>query len=172
MVLGLMLITLVLGGWVEGKIIGINTARNRFAWLAPVLFVTGLGAIIWWASAWVLLIGMLLTVACMLVLTLSPVVPGVAKESPWLAYIVAMLVYVSIASHWLGSERARAIIDGNGKHLATVIIEGETLSDLNLVGRLGKSALAGEASVKSTRSWPRFRPYAADGSGSESRSRA
>lgn len=54
-----------------------------------------------------------------------------------LAYIVAMLVYVSIAWHWLGSERARAIIDGNDKYLATVIIETETLSDLNLVGRLG-----------------------------------
>ncbi|WP_314402010.1 hypothetical protein [Stenotrophomonas rhizophila] len=137
MVLGLMLITLLLEGWVEGKLTGINTARNRFAWLAPVLFFTGLGAIIWWASAWVLLIGMLLTVGCLLVVTLSPVVPGVVKESPWLAYIVAMLVYVSIASHWLGSERARAIIDGNGKHLATVIIETETLRDLNLVGRLG-----------------------------------
>lgn len=64
MVLGLMLITLLLGGWVEGKLTGINTVRNRFAWLAPILFFTGLGAIIWWASAWVLLIGMLLTVAC------------------------------------------------------------------------------------------------------------
>jgi hypothetical protein len=136
-VLALMLGALLFGGWLEGKVTGVNTVRNRLVWLAPALFFAGLGAIIWWASAWVLMIGVALTIGCLLVVTLSPVVPGAVKDSPWLVYIVTMLVYVSIASSWLGSERARAIIDGNGKHLATVIIDSETLSDLNLVGRLG-----------------------------------
>lgn len=137
MVLGLMLVALLFGGWLEVKLTGTTTMRNRLSWLAPVLFFAGLGAIIWWAGAWVLLIGILLTIGCLLVVTLSPVVPGAVKKSPWLVYSVSMLVYVSIASSWLGSERARAIIDGKAKHLSTVTIESDTLSDLNLIGRLG-----------------------------------
>ncbi|UWU58965.1 hypothetical protein NDR96_08890 [Stenotrophomonas maltophilia] len=40
---------------------------------------------------------------------LSPVLPAAVKDSPWLVYALAMIVYVPISSNWLGFERAEAI---------------------------------------------------------------
>lgn len=139
MVLFLMLVALLIGGWLEVKLASSSSERKLLAWLAPVLFFAGLGALLWWASAWPVLIGVLLTGVCALAVRLSPIVPSAVKDSPRLIYALVMLVYVSIASSWLGFERARAISSGSGKYTVAVRVDGQVQSGLNLIGRLGDS---------------------------------
>ncbi|WP_303635514.1 hypothetical protein [Stenotrophomonas tuberculopleuritidis] len=139
MVLFLMLVALLFSGWVEVKLTSASSKSKRFAWLGPTIFFTGLGALLWWSNAWPVLIGLFLTIICALAVHLSPVIPTAVKDSPWLIYAMVMLVYVSIASSWLGSERARTISSGAGKYVTTVIVDGSVQGGLSLVGRLGDS---------------------------------
>ena len=106
MVLFLMLLASLFGGWVEIKVTSGSSKSKLFAWLFPMLFFTGLGLLLWWSNTWPLLIGLLLTIICALIVQLSPVVPATVKDSPWLIYALVMLVYVSIVSSMLGSGRA------------------------------------------------------------------
>lgn len=55
------------------------------------------------------MIGVALTGICAMAVRLSPVLPAAVKDSPWLVYALAMIVYVPISSNWLGFERAEAI---------------------------------------------------------------
>ncbi|WP_421567003.1 hypothetical protein [Stenotrophomonas sp. PD6] len=135
--LGLMLFAILLGDWLGGKLTSISPDRKVLVWLAPFFLVLGLGAIIWWANAWAILIGALLSVVCLVVVTLSPVVPEAARNSPWITYAVVMLVYFSVASNWLGTERAQKIVKGEGEYFASVTLKSKTLDGLNLIGRLG-----------------------------------
>lgn len=139
MVLFLILVALLFGGWVEVKLTSGSSKNKLFACLGSALFLTGLGALLWWSNAWPVLIGVLLTIICALVVYLSPVVPKAVRNSPWLIHALAMLVYVSIASSWLGFERARTISSGAGKHVTTVTVDGKVQGGLNLIGRLGDS---------------------------------
>ena len=139
MVLFLMLVTMLLGSWVEGKLTGGSTGGKLLRWLAPVLIFGGLGALLWWVNAWPLLIGVLLTCICGLAVHLSPMVPSAVKDSPWLIYALVLLGYVSIASSWIGLERAKAISSGSGKYTVAVSSDGKLQDGLSLIGRLGDS---------------------------------
>lgn len=139
MVLFLMLVASLFGGWVEIKVTSGSAKSKLFAWLFPLLFFTGLGLLLWWSNTWSLLIGLLLTIICALIVQLSPVVPATVKDSPWLIYALVMLVYVSIASSMLGSERAEKISSGGGKHVTAVTVDGTVQGGLSLIGRLGDS---------------------------------
>lgn len=81
---------------------------------------------------------------------LSPVVPTAVKDSPWLIYALVMLVYVSIASSMLGSQRAEKISSGGGKHVTTVTVDGKVQGDLSLIGRLGDSYALWDPARKAT----------------------
>lgn len=139
MVLFLLLVALLFGGWVETKVTSGSAKSKLFAWLFPILFFTGLGLLLWWSNSWPLLIGLLLTIICALIVQLSPVVPATVKDSPWLIYALVMLVYVSIVSTTLGSERAGTISSGGGRHVTAVTIDGKVQDGLSLIGRLGDS---------------------------------
>lgn len=136
-VLGMLLFAALLGSWLKGKFSGVRPKNRLLGVLSPVALLLGLGAMIWWTSAWGVLVAALASVICLVVLKLSPVVPSAIKESPWLIYVVLMLVYVSFASSWLGTERAQKILDGNATSLSAVSTDKEVLSGLNLIGRLG-----------------------------------
>ncbi|TPD72653.1 hypothetical protein FJP69_01905 [Stenotrophomonas maltophilia] len=139
MVLFLMLVALLFSGWVDVKLTSGASKSKRFAWLFPILFFTGLGLLLWWSNSWPLLIGLLLTIICALIVQLSPVVPATVKDSPWLIYALVMLVYVSIVSSMLGSERAEKISSGGGKHVTAVTVDGKVQGGLSLIGRLSDS---------------------------------
>ncbi|WP_258391326.1 hypothetical protein [Stenotrophomonas maltophilia] len=113
-------------------------------------FFTVLGLLLWWSNTWPLLIGVLLTVICALIVHLSPVVPAAVKDSPWLIYALVMLVYVSIASSMLGSQRAEKISSGGGKHVTAVTVDGKVQGDLSLIGRLGDSYALWDPARKAT----------------------
>lgn len=150
MVLGLLLFASLLGGWLEGKLSSIQEERRVLRFVAPLALFIAIGALLWWSNAWVLLAGALLTLVCVVAVTLSPVVPASIKDSPWLIYIVLMLVYVSITSHHMGAQRAQKIKQGDGRYLSTVRIEAETLNGLNLIGRLGDTYALWDPSRKTT----------------------
>lgn len=59
MVLFLMLVSLLLGGWIENKLTDQRSKKTLFSWLVPTIFLSGLGALIWWSNAWPILIGLL-----------------------------------------------------------------------------------------------------------------
>lgn len=139
MVLFLMLVASLFGGWVEIKVTSGSAKSKLFAWLFPLLFFIGLGLLLWWSNTWPLLIGLLLTIICALIVQLSPVVPATVKDSPWLIYALVMLVYVSIVSSMLRSERAEKISSGGGKHVTAVTVDGKVQGGLSLIGRLGDS---------------------------------
>jgi len=149
-VLGLMLLAALLAGSLEGKLSSIKPQRKALRFAALLTMVITLGALLWWANAWVLLGGVLLTVVCVVSVTLSPVVPRAIKESPWLVYIALMLGYVSIASDYLGSHRAQKIMQGEGQFVSTVRIEAEALNGLNLLGRLGDTYVLWDAERNTT----------------------
>jgi len=149
-VLGLMLIAILFGGWLEGKIVSTSPDRKVLTWIAPVALLVGVGAIIWLASAWTILLGGLLTVVCVVVVANSPVVPISVKSSPLLIYAVAMLVYVSIASSWFGAERAKKIVQGEGKYISSATVGPKTLDGLNLIGRLGDTYAFWDMAQKTT----------------------
>ncbi|WP_251267591.1 hypothetical protein, partial [Enterobacter hormaechei] len=72
------------------------------------------------------------------------------KDSPWLIYALVMLVYVSIASSMLGSQRAEKISSGGGKHVTAVTVDGKVQGDLRLIGRLGDSYALWDLARKAT----------------------
>ncbi|MBO1750049.1 hypothetical protein [Stenotrophomonas indicatrix] len=150
MVLFLLLVALLFGGWVETKVTSGSAKSKLFAWLFPILFFTGLGLLLWWSNSWPLLIGLLLTIICALIVQLSPVVPATVKDSPWLIYALVMLVYVSIVSTTLGSERAGTISSGGGQHVAAVTVDGKMEGGLSLIGRLGDSYALWDPARKAT----------------------
>ncbi len=81
---------------------------------------------------------------------LSPVVPAAVKDSPWLIYALVMLVYVSIVSNMLGSQRAEKISSGGGKYVTAVTVDEKVESELSLIGRLGDSYALWDPARKAT----------------------
>lgn len=148
--LGLMFVAILLGDWLGDKLTSISPERRVLGCLAPIALFLGLGAIIWWANAWVVLIGALLTVVCLAAVSIAPTVPAAIKKSPWLTYAVVMLVYVSIASNWLGAERAKKITQGKEERVANVAIDSRSLTGLNLIGRLGDTYVFWDKARKTT----------------------
>ncbi|WP_111178252.1 hypothetical protein [Stenotrophomonas maltophilia] len=61
MVLFFILIALLLGGWVEGKVTATPSQANLLMWLTLALCLVGMGALLWWTNAWPVLIGVALT---------------------------------------------------------------------------------------------------------------
>lgn len=149
-VLFLMAMAMLLGGWIEARLTEESSKGPLRAWLSPVAFFGALGALIWWANAWPILVGMVLTIVCAVVVQLSPVVPRTVKESPWLIYFLVMAVYVSIASGWLGYERAGKIVNSGGTYTATVSTEAGDRGGLNLIGRLGDTYALWDPGQKAT----------------------
>ncbi|HDS1530308.1 TPA: hypothetical protein QEK88_000125 [Stenotrophomonas maltophilia] len=139
MVLFFILIALLFGGWVEGKVTARPPQANLLMWLTLALCLVGMGALLWWSNAWPVLIGVALTGICAMAVRLSPVLPAAVKDSPWLVYTLVMLVYVPISSNWLGLERAKAITSGCSKYTVNVTIDEGVQGSLSLVGRLGDS---------------------------------
>ncbi|KAA9001519.1 hypothetical protein FJU31_06055 [Stenotrophomonas cyclobalanopsidis] len=146
----LMALAILLGGWLEAQLSEEIPKGPLRAWLSPIAFFGGLGALIWWANAWPILIGMTLTIACAVVVQLSPLVPRGVKESPWLTYFLVMAVYVSIASSWLGYERAGRIAAGGEMYTATVSTEAGVRGGLKLIGRLGDTYALWDPSRQAT----------------------
>ena len=149
-VLFLMTMALLLGGWIEPKVTGEGSTSRVRSWLVPLVFFAGLGALIWWTNAWLLIVGFVLTFVCALTVKLSPVVPKAAKESPLMIYFMVMVVYVSIASSWLGLERAQTITTGGSKFTAGLATEHEAYAGASLIGRLGDSYVLWEPARKTT----------------------
>jgi len=149
-VLGLMLFASLLGGWLEGRLSSIKPERQVLRFVAPLALLVAMGALLWWANAWVLLGGAFLTLVCVVAVTVSPVVPPSVKDSPWLIYVVLMLVYVSIASNHMGAQRAQKIIRGEARYESNIRIESDTLNGLNLIGRLGDTYALWDPSRKTT----------------------
>ncbi|WP_241900280.1 hypothetical protein, partial [Stenotrophomonas maltophilia] len=139
MVLLFILIALLLGGWVEGKVTATPSQANLLMWLILALCLVGMGALLWWSNAWPVLIGVALTGICAMAVRLSPVLPAAVKDSPWLLYALVVIVYVPISSNWLGFERAKAITSGSSKYTVNVTIDEKVQGRLGLVGRLGDS---------------------------------
>lgn len=139
MVLFFILIALLFGGWVEGKVTASTSRASLLMWLILVLCLVGMGALLWWSSGWPVLVGVALTGICAIAVRLSPVLPPAVKDSPWLVYVLVMLVYVPISSSWLGFERARAITSGSSKYTINVTIDQRMQRSLSLAGRLGDS---------------------------------
>lgn len=139
MVLFFTLVALLLGGWAEGKLTTNTPKGSLLIWLVLALLLVGMGALMWWSNGWPLLIGTVLVGVCAVVVRLSPVLPASVKDSPWLVYVLAMLVYVSISSNWLGSEGAKKITAGGSEYTVTATADGKVQGGLSLVGRLGDS---------------------------------
>ncbi|HHA2536648.1 TPA: hypothetical protein ACOEBE_004340 [Stenotrophomonas maltophilia] len=76
MVLFFILIALLFGGWVEGKVTARPSQANLLMWLTLALCLVGMGALLWWSNAWPVLIGVALTGICAMAVRLSPVLPG------------------------------------------------------------------------------------------------
>lgn len=148
--LGMMFVAILLGDWLGNKLTSIGPDRRLLGFLAPAGLFLGLGAIIWWANAWAVLLGALLTVVCLAAVSIAPTVPAAIKKSPWLTYAVVMLVYVSIASNWLGAERAKKITRGEETRVANIRIESGSLSGVSLIGRLGDSYAFWDKARKAT----------------------
>ena len=148
MVLFFILIALLFGGWVEGKVTATTSQANLPMWLTLALCLVGIGALLWWSNAWPVLIGVVLTGICAMAVRLSPVLPAAVKDSPWLVYALVMIVYVPISSNWLGLERAKAITSGSSKYTVNVTIDERVQGSLGLVGRLGDSYVFWEPEQK------------------------
>lgn len=136
-VLFLMLIAALVGTWVEGRLASISAERKVLTWVAPLGLLLGTIAMLWLTSAWTIMFGILLTILCVVIITRAPIVPAAVKNSPWLVVVLVMVVYVSIASGWLGDQRAKRIVNGQGKFVATVSVAGGAVEGLSFVGRLG-----------------------------------
>lgn len=137
MLLFFMLIAMLLGGWLEGKLTVGSERSSLTRWLVPTFFLISLAVLLWWTGAWSALIGAILTVLCALVVHLSPVIPATVKNSPWLIYAPLMLVYVSVISSSLGSTRAKGITSTGGNVVASLTYEGKVQHSMSLIGRLG-----------------------------------
>lgn len=150
MVLFFILIALLFGGWVEGKVTARSPQVNLLMRLTLALCLVGMGALLWWSNTWPVLIGVALTGICAMAVRLSPVLPAAVKDSPWLVYALVMIVYVPISSNWLGFERAKAITSGGSKYTVNVTIDEGVQGSLSLVGRLGDSYVLWEPIQKAT----------------------
>jgi len=139
MVLLLMVFAMLLGGWLEKKVADTAPRFSPFIWLLVVIVLIGLGLGLWWTNGWPVLIGVALTGVCALTVQMSPVLPAPVKKSPWLVYVLVMLVYVPITSSWLGADRATKITSGESKFKVAVTVDGKVQDGLGLVGRLGDS---------------------------------
>ncbi|WP_442254964.1 hypothetical protein ACS0OX_09790 [Stenotrophomonas pavanii] len=137
MVLFFILIALLFGGWVEGKVTATPSPANLLMWLTLALCLVGTGALLWWSNAWPVLIGVALTGICAMAVRLSPVLPAAVKNSPWLVYALVMIVYVPISSNWLGFERAKAITSGSSKYTVNVTINEKVQRNLAWWGAWG-----------------------------------
>lgn len=137
MVLFFILIALLFGGWVEGKVTATPSPANLLMWLTLALCLVGTGALLWWSNAWPVLIGVTLTGICAMAVRLSPVLPAAVKNSPWLVYALVMIVYVPISSNWLGFERAKAITSGSSKYTVNVTINEKVQRNLAWWGAWG-----------------------------------
>ncbi|MDG2509382.1 hypothetical protein [Stenotrophomonas maltophilia] len=76
---------------------------------------------------------------CAVIVRVSAVLPAFFKDSPWLVYVLAMLVYVSCSSNWLGSERTKKIAADSSEHTVAVTVDGKVQGGLILAGRFGDS---------------------------------
>lgn len=81
MVLFFILIALLFGGWVEGKVTARPSRANLLMWLTLALCLVGMGALLWLSNAWPVLIGVALTGMC----NGSTPVPSVAGRREGLA---------------------------------------------------------------------------------------
>ncbi|MBN5032124.1 hypothetical protein JY448_00540 [Stenotrophomonas maltophilia] len=148
MVLLFLPVALLLGGWIEGKVTASKSKSSLLAWLAMVLCLVGLVAVLWWSNGWSLLIGAASVGIYAIAVRLSPVLPTAVKDSPWLIYALVMLVYVSISSSWLGSRRAKEITASGNPSTVSVTIGGKVQGGLGLAGRLGDSYVLWEPAGK------------------------
>ncbi len=148
MVLLFLPVALLLGGWIEGKVTASKSKSSLLAWLAMVLCLVGLVAVLWWSNGWSLLIGAASVGIYAIAVRLSPVLPTAVKDSPWLIYALVMLVYVSISSSWLGSRRAKEITASGNPSTVSVTIDGKVQGGLGLAGRLGDSYVLWDPSRK------------------------
>lgn len=136
-VLFLLAVGMLLASWIEARLTGQTAKGGARAWVVPIVFFGTLAGLIWWAEAWVALIGMILTLCCALAVQFSPVVPRAIKDSPWMIHSLLLLVYVSVVSSWLGEKRAADITTGDQPYTSILRTEAGTRGDLVLSGRLG-----------------------------------
>jgi len=153
-VLFLLAVGALLGGWIEGRLTGEAAKGGVRAWLVPTIFFGALAFLIWWVEAWVALIGMALTICCALAVQLSPVVTRAIKDSPWMIYLLAMVVYVSVVSSWLGEKRAGDITAGDQTYTSILRTEAGLRGDLVLIGRLGDTYALWDPAKKTTTIFP------------------
>lgn len=139
MVLFLMLFAMLFGGWLEKKVTDTTPRFSPLVWLLAVIVLIGLGLCLWWTNGWPVLIGVALTGVCALTVQMSPVLPAAVKKSPWLVYVLVMLIYVPITSSWIGADRAAKITSGGSMSAVSVTVDGKVQGGLALVGRLGDS---------------------------------
>lgn len=139
MVLFLMLFAMLFGGWLEKKVTDTTPRFSPLVWLLAVIVLIGSGLCLWWTNGWPVLIGVALTGVCALTVQMSPVLPAAVKKSPWLVYVLVMLVYVPITSSWIGADRAAKITSGGSRFTVSVTVDGKAKGGLSLVGRLGDS---------------------------------
>lgn len=128
---------MLLASWIEARLTDETAKGGARAWVVPTLYFGTLAVLIWWIEAWPAVIGMILTLCCALAVHLSPVVPRAIKDSPWMIYLLVLLVYVSVVSSWLGEKRAGDITAGGQLYTSILRTEAGIRSDLVLIGRLG-----------------------------------
>jgi len=153
-VLFLLAVGMLLASWIEARLTGETAKGGVRAWAVPTLYFGALAILIWWAEAWPALIGMALTLCCALAIHLSPVVPRAIKDSPWMIYLVVMVVYVSVVSSWLGEKRAEDITAGGKAYTSTLRSEAGVRGDLVLIGRLGDTYALWDPAKKTTTIFP------------------
>ncbi|MBK0026234.1 hypothetical protein IAE57_08655 [Stenotrophomonas sp. S48] len=149
MVLFLMLFAMLFGGWLDKKVTDTTPRFSPLVWSLAVIVLIGSGLCLWWTNGWPVLIGVALTGVCALTVQMSPVLPAAVKKSPWLVYVLVMLVYVPITSSWIGADRATKITSGESKFTVSVIVDGRVQGGFTLVGRLGDSYVLWDPARKS-----------------------
>lgn len=145
---------MLLASWIEARLTGETSKGGARAWMVPTIFFGTLAGLIWWAEAWVALIGMALTLFCALAVQLSPVVPRAIKDSPWMIYLLVLMVYVSVVSIWLGEKRAVDITKGDQSYTSILRTQAGTRGDLVLIGRLGDTYALWDHAKKTTALFP------------------
>jgi len=139
MVLFLMLLALLFGGWLSGKVSASTPRSSPLVWLMLPIALVGLGLTLWWSNGWPLLLGAALTGICAAAARVSPVLPDIVKDSPLLPYLLVVFAYVPISLSWLGFERGQTITSGGSKFTVAVTVDGKVQGGLGMVGRLGDS---------------------------------
>ncbi len=149
-VLFLLAVGMLLASWIEARLTGETAKGGARAWVVPIVFFGTLAGLIWWAEAWVALIGMILTLCCALAVQFSPVVPRAIQDSPWMIHSLLLLVYVWVVSSWLGEKRAADITTGDQPYTSILRTEAGTRGDLVLLGRLGDTYALWDHAKKTT----------------------